>query len=262
MNGFLASLMYMYSKLLLLYPRDFRDEFGEEMGVVFRDSLDDAARQGLGSLILVFFRELIGLAINILLEFWDENQSKELIIVPEGNSSSLASAGKEMTMKLFRFVLAILGMSLICVAAGWGWTSTQLDKARTQGVYSSPEAGMLGWAEKVYSADREVKIMSAGPNSLRGYQPQVWYVIAEIHASTRYDGSKLGANGCDAPGLFFVETKEGWVYMPEGAFPEIVGFWMKLFGWAGQGQVTPSTDLLPHGIYRFCNGSEGVYYGN
>jgi hypothetical protein len=213
-------------------------------------------------LILVFVRELIGLPFNILLEFRDEIQGKELITVPEGNSSSLASTGKVRTMKLFRFVVAILAISLICAASGRVWTSTRLDQARTGGVYSSPEAGMRGWAKKYYSADSEVKIMSAGPNSLQGYQPHVWYVIAEIHASARYDGSELGANGCDAPGLFFVETKEGWVYMPEDAFPEIVGFWMKLFGWAGQGQATPSTDLLPDGIYRFCNGSEGVYYGN
>jgi hypothetical protein len=65
------------------------------------------------------------------------------------------------------------------------------------------------------------------------------------HAAHRADGSTLGPNGCDAPESFFLETKEGWVYVSEGAFPTFSGFWMAVFDMAGEGQATPSTKRTP-----------------
>jgi hypothetical protein len=35
MNVFIPALIYIDSNLLLLYPRSFRNEFGEEMQVMF-----------------------------------------------------------------------------------------------------------------------------------------------------------------------------------------------------------------------------------
>jgi hypothetical protein len=143
-------------------------------------------------------------------------------------------------------------MSLICVTSAWIYTAVQLNIARARGVYSSPEQGMIAHAEQYYTADRRVKILHAGTNSFDGTKPHVWYVIAEIRASARADGSALGHNGCDAPGSFFLQTKEGWVYIPEGAFPGFIGFWMDVFGWAGEGQSTPSTNWAPDQPSRFC----------
>ena len=105
---------------------------------------------------------------------------------------------------------------------------------------------------KGYTADRQVKILYAGTNSFDGSKPHIWYVIAQVRASARADGSALGKNGCDGPGLFFLQTKEGWVHMPEGAFPGFIGFWMKVFGMAGPGQSTPSTDWAPDQPSKFC----------
>jgi hypothetical protein len=45
---------------------------------------------------------------------------------------------------------------------------------------------------------------------------------------------------------------KGWVHVPEGAFPEFIGFWMEVFGWAGEGQSTPSTNWAPDQPGRFC----------
>jgi hypothetical protein len=156
-------------------------------------------------------------------------------------------------MRIFRWVLVLLGCSLICVASSWIYTAVQLNIARAKGVYSTPEAGMIAQAEKYYSADRQVRILYAGTNSFDGSKPFVWYVIAEIHASARADGSELGHNGCDAPGNFFLQTKDGnWVYVPEQAFPGVMGFWMDVFGWAGEGQATPSANWAPNQPARFC----------
>jgi hypothetical protein len=47
MNVFVVTLISIYSKLLLLYPRSFRKEFGEEMQVVFGDSVNEAGKDGI-----------------------------------------------------------------------------------------------------------------------------------------------------------------------------------------------------------------------
>jgi hypothetical protein len=145
-----------------------------------------------------------------------------------------------------------LGIALAFIAFGWVYTNAQLRIASLKGVYATAEQGMLANAEKYYSADRNVKILYAGTNSFDGSVPYVWYVIAEIRASSRADGSALGHNGCDAPGSFYLQTEEGWVHVPEGAFPGFIGFWMKVFDLAGPGQSTPSADWAPDQNPSFC----------
>jgi hypothetical protein len=99
-----------------------------------------------------------------------------------------------------------------------------------------------------YTGISRFQILGAGPNdSFDENKSHIWYVVAVIHAASRADGSALGHNGCDAPGTFFLQTKEGWVQVGEGAFPEIIGIWMKMYGMAGEGQSTPSTDNMPSG---------------
>jgi hypothetical protein len=46
MSRFIALLIYIYSRLLLLYPRYFRNVFAEEMQVVFTDSVNEAVSRG------------------------------------------------------------------------------------------------------------------------------------------------------------------------------------------------------------------------
>ena len=155
--------------------------------------------------------------------------------------------------KLFSCSLTAFGVLAIVVGLSWIYTTVQLSLARARGAYPSAEVGMLARAEKYYSADRDVRILYAGTNSFDGSKPHIWYVIAEVHASARADGSDLGHNGCDAPGSFFLQTKDGsWVYVPEGAFPGFMGFWMEMFGLAGGGQSIPSTDWAANQPTRFC----------
>jgi len=84
MNFVISSLTKFYSKLLLLYPGSFRDEFAEEMQVVFRDSVNEAVEEGIPVLMLICLRELGGLPVNILREFWYEFERKETNMVTNG----------------------------------------------------------------------------------------------------------------------------------------------------------------------------------
>jgi hypothetical protein len=104
MNVVMTFLIYLYSKLLFLYPRRFRNEFAEEMQVVFRDSLDEAFRDGILPLAMLCLRELVGLPFNILREFWHEFQGKEIIMIRENVSDSPATTG-QVLMGAFPFVL-------------------------------------------------------------------------------------------------------------------------------------------------------------
>jgi hypothetical protein len=145
-----------------------------------------------------------------------------------------------------------LALSIIVVFSAWAFTTSRLALASSEGVYPSAEVGMRTRMERAYDGISQVKIVYAGPNSFEGSQPHIWYVIAEVRAASRAGGSEMGTNGCDAPGSFFLQTRDGWVHVPEGAFPELVGFWMKVFGLAGPGEATPTTEwALPH-PGRFC----------
>jgi hypothetical protein len=155
-------------------------------------------------------------------------------------------------MKLVRRSLLTLVGLIVFVLLSWAYTNFQVRAVSTKGVYDSPEQGMREILSKYYSADQDVKILYAGPNSKNGHEPQVWYVIAEVRATARADGTALGANGCEAPGSFFLQTKEGWVHVSEGAMPGFINFWMKIFNKAGTGQATPTTDWGDHPPEQFC----------
>lgn len=139
-----------------------------------------------------------------------------------------------------------------CAFFPWLYTTAQLGAAQARGVYETPEQGMRAMLGASYSPDAQIRVLYAGPNSRDGSLSYLWYVIAEVRASARADGSRLGRNGCDAPGSFFLQTGEGWVHVPEGAFPEQIALWMKAYHLAGPGRSTPSTDWAPDQPMRFC----------
>jgi hypothetical protein len=81
MKNVFDSLTTLYARLLHLYPRRFQAEFAEEMEVVFRDSLNEAFEKGVLPFIIVCIKELGGLPLNILREFWHEFGRKETVMV-------------------------------------------------------------------------------------------------------------------------------------------------------------------------------------
>lgn len=74
MKSVIVSLTKPYSTLLLLYPVWFRTEFAEEMQIVLQDSLNDAIKDGIRSVVILCLREYGGLPFNVIREFWHELQ--------------------------------------------------------------------------------------------------------------------------------------------------------------------------------------------
>jgi hypothetical protein len=130
------------------------------------------------------------------------------------------------------------------LGAAWAWTVIQLNSARAVGVYPSAEDAMLALIDRSYRQPDDIQIIYAGTNSFDGSNPHVWYAIACVWGGTRRDGSPVGStrHEYDQPGTYFLATPDGWVWMPEDALPEFVGYWMQVFGLAGAGSSQPSHD--------------------
>jgi hypothetical protein len=88
---------------------------------------------------------------------------------------------------------------------------------------------------------RDVVIETAGPNSFDGSDPHVWYIVYRIYADHHapcdadHPGSALYSGDYDTGGHYYLHTLKGWVFMPEGRFPDYIGLWMKLTHQAGPG---------------------------
>ncbi len=142
-----------------------------------------------------------------------------------------------------------LGLPLSCLLLtlllSLSYTYEALSIVRARGVFASAEDGMRDLIARGYVHPDKVQIVRAGTNSFDGSQPHVWYVIACVQGGTRIDGSPVGnpRHNYDQPGTFFLDTRDGWVHVPEGMFPEVLGFWMKFYGLAGPGSSTPTHDF-------------------
>ena len=144
------------------------------------------------------------------------------------------------------WLILVIGVPVVFFAmlffASWTYTTGVLRLARSEGTFASAENGMNAIIARAYVRPSDTQIIYAGTNSFDGSQPQVWYVIACVWGGTRADGSPVGSSRhvYDQPGTFFVATREGWVHVGEGYFPEVFGFWLKFYGLAGPGSSTPS----------------------
>jgi hypothetical protein len=142
---------------------------------------------------------------------------------------------KKKIPRVFIPILILLMIPLLCAADVFLYSTTQLAIARSQGVYASPQAAMLARIEENYRGIQKATIFHAGPNFPNGKLPHVWYVSARVYADRRSDGKALG-NGksdFDFPGSYFIKMKDGWVYIPESAFPELIGRVMEALGMTG-----------------------------
>lgn len=68
----------LYSLLLHLFPKSYRDEYGDELQAVFNLSLDDALQTGVQEAINVVFHELIGLPQAIVHEHLRERRRAKM----------------------------------------------------------------------------------------------------------------------------------------------------------------------------------------
>jgi hypothetical protein len=141
--------------------------------------------------------------------------------------------------KLLRVGLIIVGVFVLVLGfTVWSWyftTSRLHASAESIGVFPSPTEGLMTEIRKGWVGIQEAWIRDAGPETALG-GAHVWFVTACVWAESRADGSPVGSptHDFDFPGSYFLNTKEGWVLMPEES-ALFVGFWMRIFYLAGDG---------------------------
>jgi hypothetical protein len=117
----IESLTKLYAAFLHLYPVRFRDEFAEEMKIVFRDSVSDAVKAGMLAGARVCIREIGELPFSILREFWHEFRGKETSMVHENSThvSEDAATPGQVVMGSLPFV--VFGLFLILLEIPMEW---------------------------------------------------------------------------------------------------------------------------------------------
>ena len=142
-------------------------------------------------------------------------------------------------------VLAItLAVILACATFPWVYTIAALNWVRSGGVFATPQEGAIYNANRGYCGVEKVEFEHVSTNSFDGSNPHIWYVISIVYAKNRapcdpqHPGAPLDHQTYERGGQFYLNVKDGWVMVPEGMFPEFIGFWMKVFNLAGPGDPT------------------------
>jgi hypothetical protein len=114
MNILTQFLVSVYSRMLNLYPRRFREEFSGEMHAVFRNSVMDAAQEGTFALVQVFGREFMGMPFHILKEFLHEFGRKEMSMAT--NEKLVLEPGTNRETGYWGALMGILPFALYGIA--------------------------------------------------------------------------------------------------------------------------------------------------
>ena len=139
--------------------------------------------------------------------------------------------------------IGLAGSRLYPIAAR-NYTIASLNWARSQGVYETPQQGVISTANNHYCGVEKVEIEQAATNSFDGSDPHVWFVLYTVHAKNHapcdaeHPGPALYHGSFERGGVFYLNVKDGWVMMPEGRLPEFIGHWMKKLNLAGPGDPT------------------------
>jgi hypothetical protein len=164
-----------------------------------------------------------GFGMRILL-----TRSAGLLESPE----SLADRQTADLITRWRWILIPAALVGFFVLATWGYAKGQLAVAKARGVYPTPEQAIIGRFGEGWGGANVVNIenVHAGPNDPDGSQPHIWFGGADVYLDRVPEG---GRRTHYVTGSFYVQIKDGWVYMPEGAFPPYVGWVMSLYGLEG-----------------------------
>ena len=124
---------------------------------------------------------------------------------------------------IFAVIILIVGAILIST---WVYSTEQLQVRKGQEVYVTPEKGAQELIARYYSGVNKVEIVHAGQEIFE----DLWFVETPVWASKRTDGKGFSNRDYDKPGWFFLHVENGWVFVPENKFPEIIAFGKWLYG--------------------------------
>jgi hypothetical protein len=112
------------------------------------------------------------------------------------------------------------------------YAAARIALAKNQGVYPTIEAAVIATNSQGFGDAQVISVenVRAEPNYGDGRQPFMWYGTATINLDRIPRGyTKASFHG----GSYYMHVRDGWVFMPESAFPEFVGWVMELYHMEG-----------------------------
>jgi hypothetical protein len=130
---------------------------------------------------------------------------------------------------------ALVPMFFLCI---WIYAASQLALAKNEGIYATVEEAVITRNSQGWGGAEVVKVedVRASVNQHDGSQPHVWFGGAEVYLDRVPRGGKWDHY---AAGSYYLHVEEGWVHVPEGAFPEFIGWVMGLYGMEGVNEWVP-----------------------
>jgi hypothetical protein len=110
----------------------------------------------------------------------------------------------------------------------WVYAVSQLALAKNNGIYPSVEEAIILKNSQGWGGAEVVKVedVRASVNQHDGSQPHVWFGGARVYL----DRVPQGWDRTEySSGSYYLHVKQGWVYVPEGAIPEFIGWVMELY---------------------------------
>lgn len=114
----------------------------------------------------------------------------------------------------------------------WIYATSQIELAKNEGIYATAEEAVIARNSQGWGGAEVVKVVGvhAGPNRGNGSQPHVWFGGGTVYLDRVPQGWDRAHY---LAGSFYIHVREGWVHVPEGAFPEFIGWVMELYNLEG-----------------------------
>jgi len=120
------------------------------------------------------------------------------------------------------FLFLSIGLALTML---YTHSKLQLTILQSKVVYPTPEEGILSLVHNNYYNIQKVEIVYSDSELF----DNLYFVEAHVWADSRSDGKGFRSRDYDNLGSFFLRMQNGWVFVPEGKFPEVIAFGMQLF---------------------------------
>ena len=139
---------------------------------------------------------------------------------------------KQRTQKRLWILAGLVSLIPFFFAFSWFHATSQIELAKSEGIYATVEEAVIAHNSQGWGGAQVVKIedVHAGPNRWDGSQPHVWFGGCTVYL----DRVPEGWNRTEySSGSYYLHVREGWVLVPEGAFPEFIGWVMELYDLEG-----------------------------
>lgn len=190
-----------------------------------RDTITNTA-EGLWALVTLALPGAVsGLGLWLLLRF---AQPEREPVIENAVQPTRISAERPLLTNFLYVAAAVAAFFFL----SWVYAASQLAMAKEGGVYPTVEAAIIGNHSTGWGGVNVVSItdIHTGPNYRDGSLPYVQFGTAVIHYDRIPDGLSRPRSSA---GSFYIHTREGWVLLEEGAFPEFVGWVMMLYNLEG-----------------------------